>query len=516
MLYPIGIQSFEKLRNGGYVYIDKTELIYKLVKTGACYFLSRPRRFGKSLLLSTIEAYFRGQKHLFKGLAMERLEQDWISRRVLHLDLNNGQYSTLEGLTILLDYSLGQWEKEYGIQSPSASPALRLMDIIKAAHEQSGQKVVVLVDEYDKPILDAMGDKELQDAFRAILKPFYGTLKTCDRYLQFVMLTGVTKFGKLSIFSDLNNLKDISLRNDYSSICGVSETELRGKFSKQVREMARANKCTTKDMYARLAQNYDGYHFSDAGIDIYNPFSLLSALDTNKIDNYWFATGTPSYLVKMLQSGNYDLSKIEGIIVPKSVLESVDPDSNTPISVIYQSGYLTIKGYNSTFESYTLGFPNKEVEQGFLEYLLPSYTHQRVDDTKFNLQQFVYELNTGDADGFMRRMQSFFADNNYIIEPDKERHFRNVFYIICKLLGFYVEAEYMTSEGRIDLVIKTKRYIYVMEFKYGKSSEDAIKQIADKHYALPFAVDDREIIKIGCNFNPNTRTLDPWLIQKSI
>ena len=372
-IYPIGIQNFEKIRNDGYLYIDKTALMYQMVKTGSYYFLSRPRRFGKSLLISTLEAYFQGKKELFTGLAVERLEKDWIKYPILHLDLNIEKYDTPESLDNILEKSLTAWEKLYGAEPSERSFSLRFAGIIERACKQAGQRVVILVDEYDKPMLQAIGNEELQKQFRNTLKPFYGALKTMDGYIKFAFLTGVTKFGKVSVFSDLNNLDDISMRKDYIEICGVSDQELHENLDIELHEFAETQSLSYDKLCTKLKEYYDGYHFTHNSIGIYNPFSLLNAFKYKEFGSYWFETGTPTYLVKLLKKHHYDLERMAHEETDAQVLNSIDSESTNPIPVIYQSGYLTIKEYNKRMGTYLLDFPNNEVRKGFLSILATNY-----------------------------------------------------------------------------------------------------------------------------------------------
>lgn len=373
---PIGIQDFAKLRTEGYKYIDKSENIYHLAKSGCYYFLSRPRRFGKSLFLSTLEAYFLGRKDLFSGLEIDSMEKDWIEYPVLHLDLNTQKYENLDALDYILNDFLQKEEVKYGLTSQNKYYGPRFSAVIQKAYEHSGKRVVILVDEYDKPVLQAIGNDALQDEYRSTLKSFYSALKSCDRYIQFAFLTGVTKFGKVSVFSDLNHLNDISMDPRYYDICGLTEKELRSNLSGEVEDLARNIGIQPEDAYAMLKENYDGYHFSeDDTPGIYNPFSILNALDKKKLGSYWFETGTPTYLVELLKKHNYNLSDLEKEEPTADELNSIDSDSTNPIPVIYQSGYLTIKGYDKEFSLYKLGYPNKEVEEGFVKFLIPYYTN---------------------------------------------------------------------------------------------------------------------------------------------
>lgn len=490
MKYPIGIQNFEKLRQDGYLYIDKTGLVYSLVQTSNCYFLSRPRRFGKSLLISILEAYFLGKKELFKGLAIEKLEQEWTVYPVLHLDLNIEKYDSIDNLTDILNVNLKLWEQTYGSDDAETSVSLRFAGIIRRAYKQTGRRVVVLVDEYDKPLLQSIGNKALQEEFRNTLKPFYGVLKSLDGCIRFALLTGVTKFGKVSVFSDLNNLDDISMNNQYATLCGITEKEIHTNIEEGIRSLASAQNLSYEETCVKLKEMYDGYHFTSDSEGIYNPFSLFNALKNKTFGNYWFETGTPTYLVELLKRNRYNLKDMTETVSSADVLNSIYGDDE-PIPVIYQSGYLTIKGYNPRFKTYRLGFPNKEVEEGFMNFLIPYYTPIKKEKTAFSIENFVEEIERGDIDSFFRRLQSFFADTPYELVRDRELHYQNVLFIVFKLIGLYVKAEYHTSQGRIDLALQTDKYIYVMEFKLEGSAEEALRQIEEKQYALPFASDKR-------------------------
>ena len=512
MLYPIGIQSFSEIRQNGYVYVDKTALMYKLLSEGKYYFLSRPRRFGKSLLISTLEAYFLGKKELFEGLAVAEIEKDWVEYPVLHLDLNTEKYDSQEVLFYKLSGALDSWEKEYGRNESEKSLPTRFEGIIRRAKEKTGRNVVILVDEYDKPMLQAIGNDELQKAYRDTLKSFYGALKSQDACIKFALLTGVTKFGKVSVFSDLNNLNDISMDHRYYDICGISEEELHRYFDSEIKGLAQANNQTPEQAYEQLRVDYDGYHFTYDTPGMYNPFSILNTLSKQRYGSYWFETGTPTFLVELLQKADYNLEQMAGMEADTDMLGSIFNDDN-PIPVIYQSGYLTIKDYDREFELYKLGFPNREVENGFMKFLLPFYTAKRNSSSSFEIGQFVKDIKSGNAEGFMQRLQSFFAGAKFDqIARDTENWFQNVVFIVTTLCGLYIEAEHQTSNGRIDLVLKTDKYIYVMELKYDGSAEEALQQIDDKAYALPWQADGRTVIKVGANFSSQLRRLDGWVI----
>lgn len=508
MKYPIGIQNFEKLRKEGCLYIDKTRHIRQLVEQGYYYFLSRPRRFGKSLLLSTIHAYFEGKRELFKGLAIDSDDVDWTPRPVLHLDLNAQRYDSKEKLEHVLNQFLSNLENQYGIKGEGDNYGPRFQNVIEAAYKATNQRVVILIDEYDKPMLQAIGNPQLQDEFRNTLKGFYGALKSMDGCIRFAFITGVTKFGKVSVFSDLNHLDDISMDSRFADICGITEEELVRTFGDGIASLSKAEGITEEECVDTLRLQYDGYHFAENAPGIYNPFSILNAISKQKFSNYWFETGTPTYLVTLLKLHDYNLEKMSQVRTTASVLSSIDTDDTNPISVIYQSGYLTIKDYNPRFKMYALGFPNKEVEEGFMEFLVPYYTKINSVDSPFQIQCFVDDVEHGRTEQFIKRLRSFFADTPYELVRDLENHYQNVLFIISRLMGFYTRAEYHTSEGRIDMVIQTSNYCYVLEFKLDGTAEDALNQIQDKSYTLPFEQNGQQIIKIGMNFSASTRNID--------
>lgn len=512
MKYPIGIQDFEKLRTNGYSYVDKSRFVYKLATEGEYYFLSRPRRFGKSLFLSTLEAYFQGKKELFEGLAIYDLETEWKKYPIFHIDLNTANFREKDSLyTVLNDY-LTTWESKYGTRESEATLALRFKGVIARAAEKEGCGVVILIDEYDKPILQTLRDPELQAEHRAQLKAFYSVLKTQDRYIKFAFLTGVTKFGKVSVFSDLNNLMDISMDHRYISICGMTEKELLTNFKEGINELAEANGDTEEATIAKLKARYDGYHFEENTIGIYNPFSVLNTLSRLRYKDYWFETGTPTFLVDLLKMHNYRLPDMTKERVSDDVINSVDSLSTNPIPVIYQSGYLTIKGYNERFKKYLLGFPNKEVEEGFLNFLLPLYTSAG-NNSPFLVDEFVQDVESGNPERFMQRMKAFFADTSYQVVGNAELYFQNAMYLVFKIMGFYTQVERPTSDGRIDAIIQTPNYIYVIECKLDRTADEAIKQIENNGYAEPFLMDKRKLYKIGVSFSSETRGVAEYKIK---
>lgn len=513
MIYPIGKQNFENLRNEGFVYVDKSALIYKLVKEGSVYFLSRPRRFGKSLLLSTLEAYFTGKKELFKGLAIEQLEKDWFEYPVLHLDLNAEKYSNIDELKNILSTYLRQWEEEYGSkETDNTSLSQRFRAVIRAAKLKTGRNTVVLIDEYDKPILQAIGNPALQSEFRNTLKAFYGVLKSADADLKFALLTGVTKFGKVSVFSDLNNLNDISMSPRFHNICGITDEELHTVFDSEIQLLADTNGQTKDEAYATLKRNYDGYHFSHSTDGIYNPFSILWTLNEKRYGSYWFNTGTPTYLVELIKKADFNIEELTDYAASEDQLNSIHVDDIDPIPVLYQSGYLTIVDYDKEFGLYTLNYPNEEVKAGFINFLLPFYSKVKEKQAQTIISKFVTYARSGKADDFMRQLQSLMAGTPYELVKELENHYQNVMYIITKLMGLYVQAEYRTINGRIDLLIGTKEFLYIIELKFDGTAQQAMEQIKNKEYSLPFEQQNRTIIKIGANVSRDTRNIEDWII----
>ena len=512
-IYPIGIQNFEKIRKDGYFYIDKTALIYQMVKTGSYYFLSRPRRFGKSLLISTLEAYFQGKKELFSGLAMERLEKDWIEHPILHLDLNIEKYDVPQSLDNILEKSLTAWEKLYGAEPSERSFSLRFAGIIERAYAQTGQRVVILVDEYDKPMLQAIGNEELQKQFRNTLKPFYGALKTMDGCIKFALLTGVTKFGKVSVFSDLNNLDDISMWNEYIEICGISEREIHDNLEAELHEFAAARGVTYDKLCTELKENYDGYHFTWPSSDIYNPFSLLTALSKGKISSYWFDSGTPTYLIEMLDKYHVEPQQIGA---RKVLAESFDAPTERMLDItplLYQSGYVTIKGYSPLTNLYTLDIPNKEVRMGLLKSLLPGFLHQYTADGLTTVA-LLFEAIAGERmDDALRLLQTFLSTIPQCDNTDYEGHYQSLLYTIFSLLGMYVDVEVRTPQGRVDMVMRTTTTLYVVELKLNRTADIAFDQINLKNYPERFALCGLPVVKVGINFSTETRTIEGWKIE---
>ena len=509
--YPIGIQNFEDLRNNDCVYIDKTALIYHLTHTNKIYFLSRPRRFGKSLLVSTLETYFSGKKELFEGLAMEQLEKEWTVYPVLHIDFSRTKYTTIEDLQEQLNLYLSEWERTYGKNEEETSYAARLTGLLQRIYQQTGKQAVVLIDEYDAPLLDSNSDSALQGQLRTEMRKFFSPLKAQGQYLRFLFLTGISKFSQMSIFSELNNLQNISMSDDYSAICGITEQELLSQMQPDIERIAQANNETYEEACRHLKRQYDGYHFSKICEDIYNPFSLFNAFSQRDYKSFWFSTGTPTFLIEMLQRMDFSLTLLEKMEVKDEDFDKATEVITDPIPVLYQSGYLTIKGYDKRFGNYLLKFPNDEVRYGFMDFLVPYYTSVVDDERGFYLGKFVRELESGDVDAFLTRLQAFFADFPYELNEKTERHYQVVFYLVFKLMGQFTGAEVLSARGRADAVVKTPKYIYVFEFKLNGTAEQALQQIDEKGYLIPYQVDGRELVKVGVEFSAEKRNIDRWL-----
>lgn len=511
---PIGIQDFPRLRQEGYLYVDKTAFVHKLVAEGSVYFLSRPRRFGKSLLLSTLGAYLEGRKELFAGLALERLEQDWIEHPVLRLDLNAELYDSPEALEGILESHLSRWEDRYGAARDTGL-ARRFLGVIERAHERTGRRVAVLVDEYDKPLLQAIGKPELLESYKQILKAFYGVLKSADAHLKFVLLTGVTKFGQVSVFSDLNQLKDLSPHPDYAASCGITEEELLDNFRHELESLAAKQGLSFDACLHAVRRRYNGYRFHADGPGVYNPFSTLNLLDAKEFRDYWFQTGTPTFLVELLKQSDSDIRELDGIEVQASEFADYRLDADRPLPVIYQSGYLTIQRFDPRRSRYTLGYPNDEVKNGFLTFLLPGYTGAEKGRGGFHIGKFADELEDGDVEAFLTRLRSFFEGIPYDLSDRTERHYQVVFYLVFALLGQYVQAELKSSKGRADAVVGTPTHVFVFEFKLDGSAEQALAQIDAKGYAVPWQADGRAVVKVGVEFDSAQRNLGRWLIVRA-
>lgn len=515
---PIGIQDFESIRKDGYLYVDKTEYIYELVHGGKPFFLSRPRRFGKSLFLSTLKAYFEGKKELFEGLRIRELESEtedaWQKYPVFYIDFNKNNFKADNALEEVLDAHLREWESIYGDEENDKALPVRFQYLIKKAAETTGKNAVVLVDEYDKPLLEG-ADKDMVEHNKAVFKGFFSTLKSYDGYLKFVFITGVTKFSKVSIFSDLNQLNDISLDYRYSGICGITEAELKAGFDPEIEAIAEYNQITKEECFAELKKMYDGYHFHQNSEGVYNPFSLLSAFDKREFGMYWFSTGTPTFLIDKLKESGFDAKEFttDEYYEEESSLTDYRIDNENPVPLFYQTGYLTIKGYDAEFRSYALGYPNEEVRYGFLKSLAPYYLCAEKTSRPMDVRNFVMDIRKGATDSLRDRFTALFARLPYPNdEKIVEQNFQNVVYIVFMLLGQYTQTEVHSAKGRADCIVETDDYVYVFEFKRDSSADEAIKQIEDMGYALAYVADKRKLIKIGVNFNSKERNLDGWKV----
>ena len=527
MKYPIGIQEFEKIINGGYVYVDKTALNYRLVTEGSIYFLSRPRRFGKSLLVSTLECYFRGRKELFRGLAIDSLEKEWAQYPVFHIDFNGVNFTKGNVLESLLEDTIASWEELYGSDPNFDNLGRRFAYVLKAAHQQTGRRAVVLIDEYDKPILDVLdttlttevdGERlPLEDVNREILKAFYSVFKAADADLQFVLLTGVTKFSQVSVFSGFNQPADISLDRRYEALCGITEAELYHCFAESIAELAEDYDCSVDEMKQLLKKQYDGYHFSKGMRDIYNPFSLLNAFSMRNIDDYWFRSGTPTYLIRLLNHTDEDLDEMTGRYYDPSEFVDYKADVEKPLPMIYQSGYLTIKDCNIRRNTFLLDFPNNEVRKGFVTLVANNYLKTK-EDTRSWALDVVDALEAGDTEKFRKHLTSFLADIPYTMrrketERERERYFHYTFYLLMRMVSCYtVYTEKEQSEGRVDCIIEVPGYVYIFEFKLDGTADEALQQIEDKGYARPYKADERKLYRIGVSFSSETGTVSDWKV----
>ena len=528
MKYPIGIQDFEKIIEGGYVYIDKTNFVYDLAHNGNIYFLCRPRRFGKSLLVSTLKCYFEGKKELFKGLAIDKLENDWKQYPVFHIDFNGINFTDAGMLDKTLLGFVERQEKIYGRDEFAEGLGSRFASVLKAAHEKTGLRAVVLIDEYDKPMLDVLDQdlyvkingqkRKLEDWNREVLKGFYSVFKAADADLQFVLLTGVTKFSQVSVFSGFNQPDDISMDERYEALCGITEEELYTTFDEPIKAMAARYKVSEDEMKYKLKRKFDGYHFSSNMLDIYNPFSILNSLSKKKLSDFWFRTGTPTYLVRLLSHFRENLNELTGKYYPTSSFVDYRADVEAPLPMIYQSGYLTIKDWNMNTDSYLLDFPNDEVENGFLTLVAANYLKPKEQTGAFVLQ-VVNAMDVGDCGQLEKLLTSFFASIPYNQrrkdnEREKERYFQYTFYLILRMIScFTVYIEKEQSEGRVDCVVETSNDVYIFEFKRDGSALDALDQIERMGYAREYAADNRTIHQIGCNFSSKTGTIDGWKMK---
>ena len=518
MKYPIGIQTFEQIREEGYVYVDKTELVHRLVTTGKIYFLCRPRRFGKSLLLSTIKAYFLGKKDLFKGLAMESLETEWAQYPVFHIDFNGIDSGKEGAVESALNGYVDTWAQDYEVKDAGSLPiGKRFEKILAAAHAKTGRRCVVLVDEYDKPLLDVL-DSDMEGRNRETLKAFYSTFKAADEHLRFVMLTGVTKFSQITVFSGLNQPDDISMDPRYDTICGITEEELHRYFDDQIAAFAQEEGVSTDEMLSEIRNRYDGYHFSRRMIGVYNPFSFLNAMAKSQLDDYWFRTGTPTYLIKLMEHFRENINEMTAKPYPPEEFIDYRADVERPLPMIYQSGYLTITGYDKRRNRYRLDFPNNEVKSGFLTMIANSYLKLRKSFSSW-IDDLVDSLEDGDLEKFRTLMTSFLASIPYTerrkrSERERERYFHYTFYLILRMISVYtVFTEKETSQGRADCVVETPKYVYIFEFKLDGTAAEAIAQINQKGYAREYEADPRSLYKIGCGFSSATGTISDWAVE---
>ena len=520
-IYPVGIQDFEKLRQIGAIYVDKTDLIYHLTKK-YYVFLSRPRRFGKSLLSSTLKYYFQGRKDLFQGLAIEGLEKEWTQYPVLHFDLSTLKNVDVNLITTKLDGLLSSYEQIYGRNPVNVTPGDRLTNLITVAHAQTGQKTVVIIDEYDAPMLDVLHDEEKMAEVRRMMQEFYAPLKACDADLRFVFITGITKFSQLSIFSVINNLTNVSMQPEFSAICGITEKELHTVFEEDIAMLADKYECTPADMRLRLKQQYDGYHFSEDSEDIYNPFSVLNAFASKKIRNYWFSSGTPTYLIHQMRRFETDVTSLDEMEASEDMFDRPSEVMDSALPLLYQSGYLTIKSYDRDFGSYMLGIPNKEVRVGLTEHLLPVYTKRSDLVNGGFIQDFCRALLREDLEKALIAMRAYLAGIPY---PDggkeilddmskNEYYYETIFYLMFSFMNRHIQTQVKTCRGRADMVMQTPKAIYVFELKINRPAEEALKQIDDGDYMVPYTADGRKLVKCGISFSTETRTVEEWRMKE--
>ena len=509
---PVGIQTFSEVVDRDCLYIDKTEYIWNMIHLSKYIFLSRPRRFGKSLLVSTLQSYFEGRKDLFKGLFIETVEKEWTEYPVLRFDMSMGKHMEKEQLERYLLYILGENERRFGLSSDIADPNLRLKNLITNVHDKTGKKVVVLIDEYDAPLLDVVHEDATLPVLRNVMRNFYSPLKFSDPYLQFVFLTGITKFSQLSIFSELNNLKNISMLPDYGGVCGITKEEMLAAMSDYIDDFAEALEITREEAIEGLKQQYDGYHFTWPSPDVFNPFSLLNAFQDHDYTNYWFGSGTPTYLVEMLRKFNVVPSKIGGGKVQAKSFDAPTESMKNITPLLYQSGYITIKGYNPVSRNYKLDIPNNEIQAGLMESLLPNYVQEYADEGSSMVGDMYAALVEDDLDEMFRLLQAYLLTVPYCDNANSEGHYQQLLYVIFSLFGRYVEVEVHTPTGRVDIVMKTAKALYIFELKLNMSAQAAMKQIDLKGYSSKFAFSGLPVVKVGINFDPERRTLRDWKV----
>ena len=511
---PLGIQTFSVVREGDYIYIDKTDMVYRMTQSFKYVFLNRPRRFGKSLLASTLHSYFAGKKELFKGLAIERLETEWAEHPVLHFDMSTAKHMDKETLEQELSGKLSDYEKIYGKSDPGKTKLnQRLECLIVHAYEKTGRQVVVLIDEYDAPLLDVVHEDKQLPQLRQVMRNFYSPLKACDPYLRFVFLTGITKFSQMSIFSELNNLKNISMMPEYAGICGITEEELTAQLADYVEAIAESQGKTHEEALQQLKQNYDGYHFCWPSPDIFNPFSLLNALSDKRVDSYWFASGTPTYLIEMMRKFGVAPSQIGRTRAMASAFDAPTERMTSLTPLLYQSGYTTIKDYNPISGLYTLDIPNKEIRIGLMESLLPNYVQSAANEGLTAIADMYMALLEGDLDGMLRQLQQFLLTVPYCDNTNYEGHYQQMLYVIFSLLGRYVDVEVRTATGRVDMVMQAFGKLYLLELKLNRSAAAAMQQINLNDYPARFSQCGLPIVKVGINFDTATRTVSDWAIE---
>ncbi len=513
--YPVGVQTFEKIREEKYLYIDKTKYIVDFRTKGMSYvFLSRPRRFGKSLFASTLQAYFEGRKELFEGLAIADYEKEWAKHPVLHFDLSGAKHFNEERLAHYLHLQLKELEVLYGKNEHEKYHNERLEGIVKRAYEKTGKKVVVIIDEYDAPLLDVVHEKENLSALRLIMQNFYSPLKKLDPYLEFTFITGITKFSQLSIFSELNNLENISMLDQYSAICGISKTELTTAMRPDITHLGEALGMTYEECLEELTNYYDGYHFSEHSEDVFNPFSLIKAMNGQKIDSFWFGSGTPTFLLKQLDKFNVNLTTLESQEVVLNSFDLSPEEMTDALPLLYQSGYLTIKKYDPLFKEYTLGIPNKEVRDGLLNSMMPHYVNPRRTDNDAFLLGFCKAVYRNDIEAALEHMRTYMATIPYDLENHTEKHYQTIFYLMFSFLNIYIRTEVKSAIGRADAVMHMPDTIYVMELKVDKSADEALRQIDEKGYMLPYHAEGKRLVKVGISFDSRQRTISEWKIKE--
>ena len=512
--YPIGIQTFREIVEEGYLYIDKTGYVHDLAETYKYVFLSRPRRFGKSLLSSTIHSYFAGEKELFEELEAGKRKKEWTKHPVFHFDMSTAKHLDEEQLLRTLGYKLSAYENAFGKDESISEGDVnaRFERLVKVAAEQTGEKAVIIIDEYDAPLLDVMNDQQRLAPMRQIMRNFYSPIKSLDPYLRFVFITGINKFAQLSIFSELNNLQNISMMPEYSAICGISQSELESQMKESVRRMSESLGQSCEETLEELKRNYDGYHFCAGSEDIYNPFSLIKSLDAKDFGSYWFDTGTPTFLLERLRNSDIDETTLDSMpMIPESDFDVSPEISDNVLPMLYQTGYLTIKDYDRNLHLYTLGYPNREVKIGFTQGLLAQYRSRMMTGSGF-VAQFFVAMYRHDIDKALTLLQSFLAGIPYDLENKTEKHFQTIIYLIFSLLGYYIRAEVKSAAGRADAVCWTKDRTYVFEFKLDGSADQALRQIDDKGYLIPYKADGN-CVKVGVNISSQARTLESWKID---